>query len=223
MRRLCVLLGAERVYREMASILMEENNAEFVGIMIQALNLILLTSTETAELRLALKASLSNRNAAAFFTALFPSWCHSAVAAISLCLLAQAYGPASRVVASLGDVDTTVDLLVQARPSGALHWQLLTPWRQVDQLVQLLETPCFTFLRLQLLEPAEHPQLLKTLFGLLLLLPQSTAFNTLSARLACVSQLVALQPHYAKEETAVQHGTDLLATFRAVQARRRTD
>lgn len=119
-RRLCVLLGAERVYREMASILMEENSAQFVGVMIQALNLILLTSMETADLRKALKASLSNRNGAAFFTALFPSWCHSAVAAISLCLLAQAYGPASRVVASLGDVDTTVDLLVQVRPSKML-------------------------------------------------------------------------------------------------------
>ena len=30
-RRLCVLLGAERVFREMAGILMEEANIEFAG------------------------------------------------------------------------------------------------------------------------------------------------------------------------------------------------
>jgi vacuole morphology and inheritance protein 14 len=30
-RRLCVLLGAERVFREMAAILMEESNVEFAG------------------------------------------------------------------------------------------------------------------------------------------------------------------------------------------------
>ena len=30
-RRLCVLLGAERVFREMAGILMEEGNLQFAG------------------------------------------------------------------------------------------------------------------------------------------------------------------------------------------------
>ena len=77
--------------------------------MIQALNLILLTASEvrfkhmpkhcfqilnstaeqTADLRLALKTSSTRREGAALFTALYPSWCHSAVAAISLCLLSQ--------------------------------------------------------------------------------------------------------------------------------------
>ncbi len=77
----------------------------------QALNLILLTATEvrsstlqyclcdtlrllfvhaqTADLRAALKNSVENRQGAALFTALYPSWCHSAVAAVSLCLLSQ--------------------------------------------------------------------------------------------------------------------------------------
>lgn len=122
---------------------------------------------------------------------------------------AQVYGPASRVVCSLGDVDITVDLLVQ-----------------VDQLVQLLETPVFTHLRLQLLEPAQHPALLKALYGLLMLLPQSSAWATLSARLQCVPTLQALQPHAAlnpAEEAAslTANGADLVACFRTVQERRR--
>lgn len=32
---------------------------------------------------------------------------------------------------------------------------------QIDRLVQLLETPVFTFLRLQLLQPARYPALIR--------------------------------------------------------------
>jgi vacuole morphology and inheritance protein 14 len=67
----------------------------------------------------------------------------------------QAYPHASSVIQSLGESDINVNLLVQ-----------------VDKLVRLLETPIFSYLRLQLLEPARYPQLLKTLYGLLMLLPQ---------------------------------------------------
>lgn len=118
------------------------------------------------------------------------------------------YAPASLVVCALGDMDITVELLVQ-----------------VDQLVQLLETSVFTHLRLQLLEPGDHPALLKTLYGLLLLLPQSSAWATLSARLQCVPTLHSLQPHAAAAPAAAPpdprfNGADLVATFRAVQERR---
>ena len=77
---------------------------------------------------------------------------------------------------------------------------------QLDKLVQLLESTVFTCgsdfrftlamlialqkaLRLQLLEPEKHPFLLKALYGLLMLLPQSTAFVTLRNRLNSVSAL----------------------------------
>jgi vacuole morphology and inheritance protein 14 len=44
-------------------------------------------------------------------------------------------------------------------------------------------------LRLQLLEPDKYPYLLKALYGLLMLLPQSTAFFTLRNRLNAVNAL----------------------------------
>ena len=34
---------------------------------------------------------------------------------------------------------------------------------QIDRLVQLLETPIFTYLRLQLLQPARYPDLIRCL------------------------------------------------------------
>lgn len=170
LRQLCVLLDAEKIYRELAAILETEPVMEFATVMVQALNLILLTASELSSLRSLLKKSLTTSEGRDFFLALHRSWCHSPVATISLCMLAQAYGHSSSMISSLGEDDITVNLLVQ-----------------VDKLVHLLETPIFTYLRLQLLEPGRYPTLLKTLYGLLMLLPQqSNAFKLLRTRLKSV-------------------------------------
>lgn len=77
---------------------------------------------------------------------------------------------------------------------------------QIDKLVQLLESPVFTCklmhrtysrghtnitpdLRMQLLEPERYPHLYKCLYGLLMLLPQSSAFAALKNRLNSVSAI----------------------------------
>ncbi|XP_066383743.1 protein VAC14 homolog isoform X1 [Miscanthus floridulus] len=169
-RRLCVLLGAEKVYREFSTILESEVDLDFASVMVQALNLILLTSTELGELRSLLKKSLVDSCGKDLFQSLYASWRHSPMATISLCLLAQAYSHASCVIQSLGEEDINVKFLVQ-----------------LDKLIRLLETPVFAYLRLQLLEPGKHTWLLKTLYGLLMLLPQqSAAFKILRTRLKTV-------------------------------------
>ncbi|KAL6648540.1 hypothetical protein ACP70R_012764 [Stipagrostis hirtigluma subsp. patula] len=169
-RRLCVLLGAEKVYREFSTILESESDLDFASTMVQALNLILLTSTELGELRSLLKKSLVDSCGKDLFQSLYASWRHSPMATISLCLLAQAYSHASCVIQSLGEEDINVKFLVQ-----------------LDKLIRLLETPVFAYLRLQLLEPGKHTWLLKTLYGLLMLLPQqSAAFKILRTRLKTV-------------------------------------
>ena len=59
---------------------------------------------------------------------------------------------------------------------------------QIDKLVQLLESPVFVHLRLQLLnvESPHHAPLLKSCYGLLMLLPQSEDFRSLNDRLTTV-------------------------------------
>ncbi|KAF5184427.1 Two-component response regulator orr21 [Thalictrum thalictroides] len=169
-RRLCVLLDAERVYLELSAILEGEADLDFASIMVQALNLILLTSSELAELRALLKQSMVNPAGKDLFVSLYSSWCHSPTATISLCLLTQAYQHASSVIQSLVEEDINVKFLVQ-----------------LDKLIRLLETPIFSYLRLQLLEPGRYIWLLKALYGLLMLLPQqSAAFKILQTRLRTV-------------------------------------
>ncbi|QRV72887.1 vacuole-associated enzyme activator complex component (Vac14) [Ceratobasidium sp. AG-Ba] len=213
-RQLCMSLNTERIYRTFAEILEREEDLEFASIMAQKLNIILITSPELSDFRKRLK-NLESRDGQALFTTLYRSWCHNAVSVFSLCLLAQAYEHASNLLGLFGDLEITVQLLVQ-----------------IDKLVQLIESPVFTSLRLQLLEPDRHPYLFKCLYGLLMLLPQSSAFVSLSRRLNAVGSMgfqhvpqksstvssatLATRSKIAREEIKWQ---ELLSHFRAVQAK----
>ncbi|KAI9877244.1 MAG: hypothetical protein M1830_004453 [Pleopsidium flavum] len=170
-RQLCVSLSPERIYRTLADCLEKDEDVEFASIMVQNLNNNLITAPELADLRKRLR-NLETRDGQTFFVALFRSWCHNAVATFSLCLLAQAYEQAYNLLQIFAELEMTINMLIQ-----------------IDKLVQLLESPVFTYLRLQLLEPEKYPHLYKCLYGLLMLLPQSSAFAALKNRLNSVSAI----------------------------------
>lgn len=139
--------------------------------------MILLTAPELSSLRKSLKETFQtakNSSDRQFFIALFNCWCHNPVATFSLCLFTQAYDLSSKLIFKFSEVDVTVGFLMQ-----------------IDKLVQLLESPIFINLRLQLLEgnTSYQADLLKSLYGLLMILPQSQAYKTLSDRLSTVSSL----------------------------------
>ena len=177
-RKLCALLDCRSIYLALAAILNDDMpNLEFASIMVQTLNLILLTAPELAPLRKTLKEcfrSSATGQDRQVFAALFRSWTHNPVATFSLCLLAQAYDLSACLILKFAEADVTVGFLMQ-----------------VDKLVQFLESPIFLHLRLQLLEvnTKHHADLLRSLYGLLMLLPQSQAYKTLSDRLSTVSSL----------------------------------
>ncbi|XP_069510917.1 protein VAC14 homolog isoform X2 [Ambystoma mexicanum] len=167
-RQLCLLLNAENIFHSMADILLQEEDLKFASIMVQTLNTILLTSSELFQLRNQLK-DLKTPESRNLFCCLYRSWCHNPVATVSLCFLTQNYKHAYDLIQKFGDLEVTVDFLTE-----------------VDKLVQLIECPIFTYLRLQLLDVENNPYLIKALYGLLMLLPQSSAFQLLSHRLQCV-------------------------------------
>ncbi|KAK8018257.1 hypothetical protein PG991_007447 [Apiospora marii] len=170
-RQLCMTLSAERIYRTLAECIEKEEDVEFASIMVQNLNNNLITAPELADLRKRLR-NLETKDGQTFFVALFRSWCYNAVATFSLCLLAQAYEAAYNLLQIFAELEMTVNILIQ-----------------IDKLVQLIESPVFTYLRLQLLEPEKYPYLYKCLYGLLMLLPQSSAFAALKNRLNSVSSI----------------------------------
>lgn len=191
-RKLCALLEPRAIYMTIADILQDKNDFEFVSLVVQTLNLILLTAPELSPLRLILKDSCAAASPAAdkeAFITLFKCWSHNPVSTFSLCLLAQAYDLSAGLVRSMASVEITVGFLMQ-----------------IDKLVQLLESPIFIRLRLQLLEvnTESHSDLLKSLYGLLMLLPQSQAYKTLSDRLSTAS---SLHMHIGFTQAYTQHAS----------------
>ncbi|KAH7081869.1 vacuolar protein 14 C-terminal Fig4p binding-domain-containing protein [Paraphoma chrysanthemicola] len=188
-RQLCLTLSAEKIFRTMADCLVKDEDVEFASIMVQNLNNNLITAPELADLRRRLR-NLDNKDGQSFFVTLFKAWCHNAVATFSLCLLAQAYEQAYHLLQVFADLEMTVNTLIQ-----------------IDKLVQLLESPVFTCqycdLRIQLLEPERYPHLYKCLYGLLMLLPQSSAFAALKNRLNSVSAIGYL--HIAPRTNSYVH------------------
>ncbi|GHJ88688.1 hypothetical protein NliqN6_5090 [Naganishia liquefaciens] len=211
-RQLCVNLNSERIFRTMAEVLEKDEDLEFASMMVVKLNMILITSPELSDFRKRLK-SIESKDGQALFISIYKSWCHNAVAAFSLCLLAQAYEHASNLLQIFAELEMTVALLVQ-----------------IDKLVMLIESPIFTSLRLQLLEPEKYPYLFKCLYGLLMMLPQSSAFVSLRNRLNAVSSMGYLHTMPKATYTSSVATTrskiasrdeikweDLLRHFRAVQ------
>ena len=116
---------------------MSDYSLEFVGTMVQTLNLILLTAAELHGLRSLLAKSFAKKgtgvvssprysaneesksadddtaDGARVFTALFHCWCHNPVATFSLCLLAQAYDVAFALVKKFSELEVTVGFLMQ--------------------------------------------------------------------------------------------------------------
>jgi vacuole morphology and inheritance protein 14 len=246
-RNLCLHLRGEKVYATLARILLKERDMPFARVMIQALSLILLTADELLELRTLLQGSCAGAGTGApskagalgrmigrsdganenadpndpkrgfeAFQTLYRAFAHNAVATFSLCLLAQAYPLSAALVSGRGGagesfagVEVTLGFLMQ-----------------IDKLVQLLESPIFVRLRLQLLDPdaEQHRDLMKSLYGLLMLLPQSSAFKTLRDRLTSVSALYLAIPPSARAPARAKeppHVAELLAWFAEVQGRHR--
>ena len=125
-RQLCISLPPERIFRTLADCIEKDEDVEFASIMVQNLNNNLITAPELADLRKRLR-NLESRDGQMFFVQLFRSWCHNAVATFSLCLLAQAYEQAYHLLQVFGELEMTVNMLIQ-----------------IDKLVQLLESPVFT-------------------------------------------------------------------------------
>lgn len=225
-RKLCSLLNSSDIFIALSKILITKNDLEFISLMVQTLNLILLTAPETENLRKILKnsfqstdsnstKSIENKpdddssktllylnkketvNNKKIFDTLFVCWTHNPVATFSLCLLAQAYEISSKLISLFTNIDITVGFLLQ-----------------VDKLIQLIESPIFLHLRLQLLE-VNNPSrvyLINSLYGLLMLLPQSQAYKILSDRLSVVSSLhihyglMTMQSQY-KNKNQITSGT----------------
>ncbi|PFH32853.1 HEAT repeat-containing protein [Besnoitia besnoiti] len=140
---------------------------QFMHQAVQIFNWILLAAPETQ----ALRESMLQDGEASLFRRLLPAWMHNPVATLALSLRLRQHRLAVALVQRLAAL-------------GSLPLQVYV---QLDQLVLLFESPSFVSVRLLLLQPQDHPDLVQALVGLSLLLPQNGAYELLHRRLSLLS------------------------------------
>lgn len=124
---LCGLRDAESVFTTCSELLLLYDDVQFICSMVYILNTILLTAKELSQMRSQLRKVNSNSHSYQLFQILYQTWCYSPISAISLCLFTKCYKLASKMILHFGDVDISIDILLET-----------------DQLIKLLESPIFT-------------------------------------------------------------------------------
>lgn len=75
----------------------------------------------------------------------------------------------------------------------------------------LIDSPVFTRVRLQLLSPERYPDLMRAMYSLLMLCPQSRAFHTLHARLSSIPTLALLKLNDSAGAAAAEAAAEVAA------------
>lgn len=179
-KKICKSLDSERVYKSLSQVLLDKfsNNEEdlkFISIMIQILNNNLIIAPELNGLRKKLINNLNTKEPIDLFESLFKCWSLNSPSLLCLTLLTSNYELSYRIINQMVKYEISINILVQ-----------------LDLLIQLLESPIFAKLRLDLLDPITNINLFKCLYGLLMLLPQSNSFKILQNRLHAISSITNL-------------------------------
>lgn len=142
--------------------------------LIERLTLVIAASPQYKNLRAILMGKVQPEYASSkeelFFT-LFKTWSTNPISTLTLCLLSRNYELAYRLIPRFTQIEMDTPKLIA-----------------LGSLVQLIESPGFIHLRIELTRQDQHTKyLLKTLQGILMLLPLSKSFQSLKKRLQCIN------------------------------------
>ena len=108
---LCKEIDPKQVYKTFAVVLSDMNKNNFVCTIINILNMHLLTSNETRDLRISLKniKTTTNIEDKLFFENLFKIWCINPVSCLILCLIAEDFELSFYLLNKFGDIKLNQD------------------------------------------------------------------------------------------------------------------
>ncbi|KAI6230079.1 hypothetical protein M3Y99_01098400 [Aphelenchoides fujianensis] len=116
----------------------------------------------------------------------------------------QNYEHAVDLSSRFSSLDLTTDILIE-----------------LDRLIQLIESPILAYVRMDLLSAEHQRPLASVLSALLMLLPQTEAFNTLHKRLQVIPHLQVIDNPNKQPKTSTLDFKKLLAHFDAVAESRK--
>ena len=174
---LCSNLNIKKVFESFADQLFKIEDKIFVGKIIKYLYIYLLTIKDTENLNKLLKILKKNskdfdKN---FFEKIFKIWCINPISCLILCLIAEYFELSYNLLMKLGEFKLKKEYYLE-----------------LSHLVRLLESSSFINIRIYLLEPIKNKYLVKTLYGILLILPQSKSYEALLKRLKPMEMILKL-------------------------------
>ena len=163
-----------KIYQKFSEILLSINNVKFIHEMVNKLNIFLISNNSGKELRLTLSKYGRDKDkyAKAFFDQLYTVWSYSPIAVLILTIFSEYYELSFNLILNFTGIKLENEF-----------------YKELGLMVQLLETSSFNPIRIKFLEPMKNLYLVRSIYGILMLLPQGNAFDALSKRMEGISTL----------------------------------
>ena len=163
------------IFESFADALKDIKNFSFASKMIHYLNLYLIVYPMATNFKKSLINNGTQKNNELFLK-MYNIWSINSISLLNFCIITEHFELAYNIILNLVKVQLENDYYIH-----------------LGELVQLLESELYYYIRIRLLEPSNNIYLIRTLYGILMLLPQGQAFNVLSNRMKNVPTLLVLE------------------------------
>ena len=172
----------DTVYEAFSDVLENNKNYTFVSKMVNYLNQYLINEPNGVNFRKSLINKKGDEDCDKnneLFLKMYKIWSFNPISLIVFCVITEHFQLTYNIILNL--------IKVQLDNEYYLH---------LGQLVQLLESNLYDYIRIRLLDPIKNIYLIKALYGILMLLPQGQAYNILSNRMSNVEALFEIENGY---------------------------
>ena len=190
-KELIKTIHIEFLYEEISNCLLNNSDIYFVMRMINLLNRFLIVEEEANEIRILISKFGNEGKNKKFFEKLFTLWSLNPFCTLILVLLSNSFELGYFLILHISEMKLKAEDYIE-----------------LEQVVQIFESSIFNNVRIKLLNPNKCKYLIKTLYAILLLLPQGQAFDALSLRLRCLEIIFCLD-----EDEEDQEEEDKISNF----------
>ena len=169
------IINIEILFEEIATILIEQKDVYFILRMIILLNKFLISEDKAYCIRNKLNKFGHEGKNSNYFEKLFTLFSFNPFCTLLLVLLSNCFELGYFMILHISQMKLTA-----------------SDYIELCQVVQIFESSIFNNIRIKLLNPNKYKYLIKTLYAILLLLPQGQAFDALSTRLRCLEIISCL-------------------------------
>ena len=169
------IINIEILFEHIANILLDKKDVYFIMRMVNLLNKFLISEEKASCIRNKLNKFGNQGKNSDYFEKLFNLFSYNPFCALLLVLLSNCFELGYFLILHISQMDLKSEDYIE-----------------LSQVVQVFESSIFNNVRIKLLNPNKHKYLIKTLYAILLLLPQGQAFDSLSFRLRCLEIIYCL-------------------------------